>query len=162
MTAFIFKASVKISPLNFRFRFKTCVTILGESEDGILAVESYTGTCKCALITPIKSSLISFLKGYSSIFLNRAFECLMTGKEKCESLSVSPCPGKCFPTAIIPYSCMPCMNAMPFSATSFLSSPKDRIPITGLLMLLLISKTGAKLTCTPICLHCLAISAPKL
>jgi len=75
---------------------------------------------------------------------------LINGNARCESIAVSPCPGKCFPLDKIPALCIPFIKAVPFCATLFLSSPKERFPIIGLLGFVLISNTGAKFICTPI------------
>ena len=67
-----------------------------------------------------------------------------TGSARCEFVPVSPCPGKCFPVAIIPCSCTPRMNAAPSRATSAGSSPKERVLITGFAGLLFTSRIGEK------------------
>ena len=73
----------------------------------------------------------------------------MRGSPRCESTSVSPCPGKCLRVATEPPACRPRTQAAARRATSAGSSPNDRVLMTGLRGLLFTSATGAKLTCTP-------------
>lgn len=42
------------------------------------------------------------LKGTSSVSRSSSNDLLMTGRERCESTYVSPCPGKCFAQGAIP------------------------------------------------------------
>ena len=90
-------------------------------------------------------ALIIFLNGYNSTSSIRSEEKLIDGKPKCESVAVSPCPGKCFADDSTPASCIPFIKAIPFLATFSLSSPKDLFPIIGFLGLVLMSTEGAKL-----------------
>ena len=46
-------------------------------------------------------------KGTSSTLSRRARDALIRGSAWCESTPVSPCPGKCLPVAIPPFSSMP-------------------------------------------------------
>ena len=142
-TPCISSASVKVNPwypIVLRIR---PVTFFGEIEVALLAVLSMAGIYKCAIITlPIPALNIS-RNGYNSNESNCAIVLLITGKSRCESTDTSPCPGKCLAQAMIPASCRPCMYLMPNKATLYLSSPKLRSLITGLLGLLLISTTGA-------------------
>ena len=73
----------------------------------------------------------------------------MSGSPRCESTSVSPCPGKCLRVATTPPACRPRTQAEARRATTAGSSPNERVLMTGLRGLLLTSATGAKLTCTP-------------
>ena len=84
---------------------------------------------------------------------------MIDGVALCESISVSPCPGKCLMTAIIPLSCKPLTYSRAKRLTLYLSCPKLLIFITGLFGLILTSTTGAKLICIPILLHCSAITS---
>ena len=54
------------------------------------------------------------------------------------------------------------MYIKPFLATFVLSSPKERLFITGLLGFTFTSTTGAKFTCTPIWADCSATETPSL
>ena len=62
----------------------------------------------------------------------------------CESVPVSPWPGKCLPTASTPSACNPSANATPNAATVAGSEPNERMPMTGLSGLLLTSRSGAR------------------
>ena len=61
----------------------------------------------------------------------------------CESVPVSPWPGKCFAVASIPWSWMPRISAAASRPTSTGSSPNERVLMIGLAGLLLTSATGA-------------------
>ena len=52
---------------------------------------------------------------------------MISGKPRCESTAVSPCPGKCFAVAIAPAACAPFVNAAAKRATSAGSSPYERV-----------------------------------
>ncbi|CAI8270316.1 MAG: Uncharacterised protein [Flavobacteriaceae bacterium] len=93
---FISNASVIIKPLKPKSFFKSSVTIEYDKVDGRPIVFSRLGTSKCAIITLSKPLLIKFLKGFNSTFKILSFLCLIIGKVLCESVLVSPCPGKCF------------------------------------------------------------------
>ena len=75
-----------------------------DKDEGKLLFDSRLGTFKCAIITDPKPCLINDLYGYNStsriLFLLNA----IVGNVLCESLDVSPCPGKCFAHANIPHS----------------------------------------------------------
>ena len=68
---------------------------------------------------------------------------MITGSAMCESVPVSPCPGKCFAVASIPWSWRPRTSAATMPATAAGSSPKERVLMIGLAGLLLTSATGA-------------------
>ena len=104
---FIFRASVTTSPLKPRFSISRPFTILDESEAGICSPDSSTGNERCAIITDITLLAMAFLKGTSSIELSLSISKFNTGKSLCESISVSPCPGKCLAVAITFPSCSP-------------------------------------------------------
>ena len=87
--------------------------------------------------------------GGSSTRSRRARGCAMSGSPRCESTSVSPCPGKCLRVATTPPACRPRTQAEASRDTTAGSSPNERVLMTGLRGLLLTSATGAKLTCTP-------------
>src|SRR2546426_8220569 len=63
----------------------------------------------------------------------------------CESVCVSPCPGKCLIVASIPYSCSPLTYSRTRRDTARGSSPNERVLMIGLAGLLLTSASGAKL-----------------
>ena len=56
------------------------------------------------LSTPL---LMALLKGINSTLFNRSILCLITGRLKCESIFVSPWPGKCLAQAITSFFCNP-------------------------------------------------------
>ncbi|OGP33384.1 MAG: hypothetical protein A2X88_02255 [Deltaproteobacteria bacterium GWC2_65_14] len=72
-----------------------------------------------------------------------------TGSSSWESVSVAPCPGKCFPTGITPRERVARKQAVPRRAACSGSAESARSPITGLSGLLSTSSTGAKLMSTP-------------
>ena len=53
----------------------------------------------CEIITEPTPAFINSRNGTNSVFSNLSREKLMTGKPRCESTFVSPCPGKCFAVA---------------------------------------------------------------
>ena len=69
----------------------------------------------------------------------------MVGKVRCESASVSPCPGKCLAQAKTFSLCKPSVKAIAFTVTFSLLSPNDLFPMIGFFGFILISTTGAKL-----------------
>ena len=115
---------------------------------------------KCATITISTPSTTSFLNGYISRESSLSLVKGSTGSPKCESTSVSPCPGKCFAEPAIPPSRIPRIMAIPYCATFSLSSPKDLVLIAGLLGLLLMSISGEKLTCIFSSRHSIPICLP--
>ena len=70
---------------------------------------------------------------------------LITGSVLWESLSVSPCPGKCLTDVKTPASLCPIIYALAFLYTLSGSSPNDLFPIIGFFELLLTSTEGEKL-----------------
>ena len=148
VTPFIFMASVKQMPRNPKVPFRRLSTMIGEREAGT-PVLSKAGTFRCEFMMAGTSASIKARYGYSSMESSLLRECEMVGNALCESVSVSPCPGKCLATGNTPPAMEPFMKRMAFCDTSSGSSPNERMPITGLAGLLLMSTTGAKLTWTP-------------
>ena len=103
------------------------------------------GTFKCATITALVPALMPCAKGSKSVERNVASECDTVGNSMCESLSVSPCPGKCFTQLNVPVLSIPLIKAAVCCATKFVSEPKARKPITGFLASKLMSASGEKL-----------------
>ena len=66
------------------------------------------------------------------------------GSSRCESSSVSPCPGKCLAQAATPPASSPATNAATWRATSSASEPNERTPMIGLSAVVFTSATGAK------------------
>jgi len=112
-------------------------------------VDLSDGTAMCAVITPPIPGSIASRKGRSSTESRRVRSEWMTGSSRCESVSVSPCPGKCLPVAIAPCSCTPRTKDAPSTPTAAGSSPKERTLMIGLSGLELTSSTGAKGTWIP-------------
>ena len=83
-------------------------------------------------------------KGTSSDFFSSSYVFSISGKPVWLSVSVSPCPGKCFMVETVFVSLKPSMNATPNLEAISGSSEKERTPITGLDGLVFISITGAK------------------
>ena len=73
-----------------------------------------------------------------------------TGRARCESVAVSPCPGKCFALAATPVDWSPRTHAAAWRAASAGSAPKLRTPITGLSGLEFTSTSGANATVHPV------------
>ena len=94
-TPFISRASVTVIPLKLYSSLSNLPTVLDDKEDGYFL--SIAGTLRWANITDSASpSSISFLKGNNSTLFNLFILLFITGSVLCESLSVSPWPGKCF------------------------------------------------------------------
>ena len=107
------------------------------------------GTATCAVITASTPASTAIRKGRSSTSSIRARSAAITGRTKCESLRVSPWPGKCLAVESAPPARAPRMKAAPSLPTVSGSSPNDRVAMTGLSGLLLTSTTGAKSQWTP-------------
>ncbi len=82
--------------------------------------------------------------GTSSTESSRLQGPAMTGSAMWESVPVSPCPGKCFAVASMPWSWSPWMAATTSRPTAYGSSPNERVLMIGLAGLLLMSATGRK------------------
>ena len=123
--------------------------IAGTSVAGVESCET-AGSAMCALITAAAPAAIAARKGRSSIWSMRWRDAETIGRALCESVSVSPWPGKCLIVAATPVSCTPRTNAALKRATAFGSSPNDRTLITGLAGLLFTSTAGANATWIPI------------
>ena len=78
----------------------------------------------------------------------------------CESVPVSPCPGKCLAVASIPCSCSPRISADTNIATASGFSPNERVLMIGLAALLLTSATGAKSRWMPTARPSIAVIRP--
>ena len=123
--------------------------IAGTSVAGVESCE-IAGSAIWALITAAAPAAIAARKGRSSIWSMRVREAETIGKALCESVSVSPWPGKCLMVAATPVSCTPRTKAALRRATATGSSPNDRTLITGLAGLLFTSTAGANATWIPI------------
>lgn len=110
---------------------------------------SRAGTRMCALITARVPASMAARNGTSSRDSRTGSSASMRGIAWCESTAVSPCPGKCLVQAATPADCSPETYAAVCRATSEVSAPKDRTPITGLSTLELMSADGAQLRFTP-------------
>ena len=101
---FISSASVNTSP-------EKCSSLRNNevmtSEDIEAGFSSSSETCKWPIITPPTPASTAFLKGYNSTLSKRVRSKSSTGNTWWESVSVSPCPGKCLHTAITPPSSSP-------------------------------------------------------
>ena len=81
---------------------------------------------------------------------------------RCESVPVSPCPGKCFAAVSMPCAFDPLMNAATRSPTCAGFSPKERVLMIGLSGLLFTSATGNRFQWTPMARDSSAVIAPNL
>ena len=136
-------ASEITSPLKCNSSRSNEVSTLCESVPGA-PLESSAGIEPWNVMIAPTPALTALLNGTSSTLSSRARDTRTTGSARCEFVPVSPCPGKCFPVAIIPCSWTPRMNAAPSCATSAGSSPNERVLMTGLAGLLLTSRIGEK------------------
>src|SRR5216683_948537 len=82
--------------------------------------------------------------GASSTRSRRARSPLTVGRSRCESVLVSPWPGKCFAVERPPFSSTPRTNAATNSETRAGSSPKERVLMIGFSGLLLTSASDEK------------------
>jgi len=114
----------------------------------------------CAVITASTPASIARRNGRSSTASSSLRLLSMTGRPRCESTSVSPCPGKCFAVVIPPASRAPSTYATPRRATSSGSAPKLRAAMTGLSAFEFTSSTGAKLSGTPTASASVAVMRP--
>ena len=142
--------SVMIKPVKpSAFRNSPVSTFL-DSVAGKLGSDSIAGKITCAVIIASTCASIAALKGANSIASKRSRTCGTNAEPICESVDVSPCPGKCLAQRNMPPAFKPRNAAPPKRLTVATSSPNERTPITGLSGLLLTSKTGAKLKLIPI------------
>ena len=118
------------------------------------------GNAMCALITTSAPAAIPARNGTSSIESSRAYPDAINGRPMCESIWVSPWPGKCLSVASIAWSCSPRTYSVTSRDTVRGSSPNDRILMIGLAGLLLTSASGAKLTWMPTARPSTAAAAP--
>ena len=102
------------------------------------------GSAMWADITASTPAAIAARNGTSSTESRRAQLAAITGSAMCESVPVSPCPGKCLAVASIPWSWRPRTSAATIRPTASGSSPNERVLMMGLAGLLLTSATGAK------------------
>ena len=121
---------------------------------------STPGTATCAVITASTPASTAMRNGTSSTRSRRSRSAPMTGSSMCESVRVSPWPGKCLAVVSAPPARAPRMKAAPSRATACGSSPKERVLITGFSGLLFTSRTGAKSQCTPTARASTAVMRP--
>jgi len=159
---FIFIASESTRPLNDNSSLSILVSIRWDTVAGRFSAESISGRLRWPGIIPVTPPSIRYLKGRSSTASRFSFDFRITGRSTWESISVSPWPGKCFATEIIPLSCNPFIyiSALPADLTG--SSPNDLKFMTGFKGLLLRSATGARFMFTPALLNCPATAVPIL
>ena len=103
----------------------------------------------CADITTSTPAAMAARKGTSSRVSSRPQSARMMGSEMCESVSVSPWPGKCFAVASMPASWVPRTAAATKRATVWGSPPNERVLMIGLAALLLTSATGENVMWIP-------------
>ena len=89
---------------------------------------------------------IAAVNGGRSRWQHRAVEPSTVAIVSCVSIRVLPWPGKCLAHAATPAACRPVTAAAACLATSAVSAPKDRVPITGLSAAVLTSTDGARST----------------
>ena len=111
--------------------------------NGMIVVGSINGNPMCPSITAPTPAVTAARKGTSSTAFKRSRVTSISGRPRCESVAVSPWPGKCFAVAITPALCVPWMKAATYFATSVGSSPYERTLMTGFAALLFTSATGA-------------------
>ena len=152
-------ASVKRMPPNPISPRRSSVMNSGDMVAGRLS-PSTPGTATCAVITASTPASTAMRKGRSSTRSRRSRSAAITGSSMCESVRVSPCPGKCLAVVRAPPARAPRMKAAPSRPTASGSSPKERVLITGLSGLLFTSSTGAKSQCTPTARASAAVTRP--
>ncbi len=72
---------------------------------------SSAGTSTCAVMMVATPASIAALNGTNSTSRSRSGGCSTSGSSWCESVLVSPCPGKCLPQAATPAPCSAAMIA---------------------------------------------------
>ena len=92
LRACMFSASVRISPVNPSPSFSKVVVILCERLAGL---SSKAGTLRWPIMILPTPASIAFLKGAMSESKRASLVFRISGSEICESVEVSPCPGKC-------------------------------------------------------------------
>ena len=152
-------ASVKTSPPNSISSRRREVRTAGARVAGTFA-PVIPGTVMWAVMIAPSPESIARRKGRSSTESMRSRLTRITGSEMCESIPVSPWPGKCLAVAIAPWSWTPLTKAAPRRATCAGSSPIARTLMTGFSGLLFTSSTGAKGTWTPIARPSSAVTRP--
>ena len=145
----MFMASVTTSPSNPSCSLRRKVIIGFESEAGVPGIGSKAGTSRCPIITERIPDLIALSNGSNSFDSSDLSLPVILGSSQCESIEVFPCPGKCFTARIILLFSEPFINSSTNFETYFSLSENERILITGLSELSLISATGAKFIFTP-------------
>ena len=125
-------------------------------------VSSSAGIATWATMTDSAPALMPARNGTSSTDSRRGRSAPTIGSERCESIAVSPCPGKCLSVARTPPAFRPFTVASTYRETSAGSSPKLLTLMTGLSGFTLTSATGAKTCAMPIARASRAVaSAPR-
>ena len=115
----------------------------------------------CATMTESTPAAMALRNGASSTEFRRARSPVTWATLRCESVAVSPWPGKCLAVVIIPPARAPWMYAATRSPTCSGSSPKERVLIMGFAGLELTSASGKKFQCTPMARDSSAVMRPK-
>ncbi len=157
--AFISSASEMIAPRNRIVSRSSPFRIFPERVAG--SDGSSSGYTTWAVISAGIPSRIARRNGTSSRSRRVFLPAGTNGSSLWESVEVSPCPGKCFPTARIPRDISPAANAMPRRPASSGSEEKDRSPITGFSGFETTSSTGAKSTSIPATRSSAPIASPR-
>jgi len=137
------------------------VRMLGATVPGLTMPESMPGSAMWADITTSTPARMAARNGTSSSESSRAQVDVITGSARCESVPVSPCPGKCFAVASMPKSCRPRTSAATMRPTWAGSSPNARVLMIGLAGLLFTSATGANASWTPTARPSSAVMRPR-
>ena len=104
---FMLMASVNTSPSNPISSRSKLSTMSGDRVEGCASVLSRLGMSRWATMTAPMPWSKACANGASSMESKRARGWLMVGSVLCESLSLSPCPGKCLAVARTCTSCKP-------------------------------------------------------
>src|SRR6478735_5458192 len=110
---------------------------------------SIAGTTMCDVITAAVPASTAASKGTSSRAARVSGSTSMRGRSRWLSVAVSPWPGKCLAHAATPVDWSPRVHAATWAATCSGSTPKLRVPMTGLSGSLLTSASGARSRVTP-------------
>mmetsp|Transcript_32739 Transcript_32739/g.104332 ORF Transcript_32739/g.104332 Transcript_32739/m.104332 type:complete len:245 (-) Transcript_32739:7-741(-) len=132
------------NPSSFRRYAMAPLLMVAGSPLSSPAPESSAAVATCATMTAATPALTTSLKGGISTSWSLLREWRITGRLRCESTSVSPCPGQCFTHAATPCPWMPPTIATPMRPTTAASREKDRSAITGLSGFVSTSTTGAR------------------
>ena len=108
----MFSASVTTRPLKRSSSRNSPVVMRGESEAGTSVSGSSAGRARWPVITLITPLSMAARNGTSSSESSRARRWGRMGRAACESVAVSPWPGKCLAVAITPPSCAPLTKAL--------------------------------------------------